>query len=332
MGGMDRIAKLVDAALAAQLGSAIAVSIGDSGREMFCYLAGHTRRVPQLGEPIDDRTAFDLASVTKVIATAELARQAVADGKLDLDAPLRAYLPDCASDGRVRDAFDHRAGFAAHVAIFHALRGQAPHDAYRELVARAASEPCMPSRGARVYSDLGFVVLGEILSRIYDQPLDAAFSALAARLGLAARYALATPITGAVATELDERGLVCGLPHDENAYYARAACGHAGVFASIADLATFAAFVASRSDRDWLGWDTPAHEPGISHVGDRWPREHAYGHNGFAGTSLWLDVARRRWVALLTNRVHPTRHRGTADAIKSLRRAIHDTVITELDG
>jgi CubicO group peptidase (beta-lactamase class C family) len=84
---------------------------------------------------------------------------------------------------------------------------------------------------------------------------------------------------------------------------------------------------APAPDTTWrLGWDTPTTTPGISHAGDRWPRSGAVGHTGFTGTSLWLDLPRGRWVALLTNRVHPTRD-GTADAIKALRRAIGDAAV-----
>jgi CubicO group peptidase (beta-lactamase class C family) len=83
-------------------------------------------------------------------------------------------------------------------------------------------------------------------------------------------------------------------------------------------------------DTSWrLGWDTPSATAGVSHAGDRWPRVGAVGHTGFTGTSLWLDLPRRRWVALLTNRVHPTRE-GTADAIKALRRAVGDAAVAML--
>ena len=88
---------------------------------------------------------------------------------------------------------------------------------------------------------------------------------------------------------------------------------------------------AAAPDTTWrLGWDTPSLAPGVSHAGDRWPRTGAIGHTGFTGPSLWLDLPRGRWVALLTNRVHPTRH-GTADAIKALRRAVGDAVLEMLD-
>jgi CubicO group peptidase (beta-lactamase class C family) len=131
-------------------------------------------------------------------------------------------------------------------------------------------------------------------------------------------------------------------------------CGHAGVFATIDDVARFAAaivetcagqpqgrlrpavvkrFLTSTAApvSSWrLGWDTPSPTPGVSHAGDRWPRAGAVGHLGFTGTSLWLDLPRRRWVALLTNRVHPTRHGGSAEAIKALRRAVNDAAVEML--
>jgi serine-type D-Ala-D-Ala carboxypeptidase len=79
-----------------------------------------------------------------------------------------------------------------------------------------------------------------------------------------------------------------------------------------------------------LGFDTPSREPGVSQAGDRWPRTGAIGHTGFTGTSIWLDLPRRRWVVLLTNRVHPTRGGTSADDIKALRRAVHDAAVALL--
>jgi CubicO group peptidase (beta-lactamase class C family) len=174
-------------------------------------------------------------------------------------------------------------------------------------------------------------------------------------LAWAARYPGTSALPLAVATELDDRGLVSGVVHDENAYFSGGVCGHAGLFATIGDVAAFAAAVvatvqgrprgrwrtpvvqrflrdAAAPDTTWrLGWDTPSQQPGVSHAGDRWPRVGAVGHTGFTGTSLWLDLSRGRWVALLTNRVHPTRH-GTADAIKALRRSVGDAAWTMLEG
>jgi len=348
MSHMDRIAALVDDALASGLGSAAAVSVGDGGREIFRHVAGMSRRVPDRGPALDDHAMFDLASLTKPMATVAIAMALVGERRLDLDAQVRTYLPAAATTATVRQLLAHGAGCAAHVEFFRQLRALRPADPRADLVQRAMREPC-DAVGA-VYSDLGYIQLGVLLERAAGMPLEAAFAGLVAEpLGLTARYA-PTAIEHAVATELDERGLVCGLVHDENCYYGGRIAGHAGLFATIEDVARFAAamvetaagsargrfepevvthfFTDAPSHSTWrLGWDSPSPTLGISQAGDRWPRTGAVGHTGFTGTSLWLDLAHRRWVALLTNRVHPTRHAGTAEAIKALRRAVNDAVV-----
>jgi CubicO group peptidase (beta-lactamase class C family) len=332
---MDAIARLLDEALASGLGSAAAVSVGDAGVERFRHVAGHTRRFPDLGEPITDKTLFDVASLTKPMATVAIAMALEAGGRLDLAAPVRAYVPEAATTATVRQLLGHAAGCAAHVEFFRRLRAERPADPRARLIDLAAREPCDPPGVRAVYSDLGYIVLGALLEAAGGARLDALFAEHVARpLGLTARYG---PVTGAVATELDERGLVCGRVHDENAYEGGGMFGHAGLFASLDDVATFAAaMVASPSHffddapvagASWrLGWDTPT---GVSAAGDKWPRQRAVGHMGFTGTSIWLDLPRRRWVVLLTNRVHPTRFAGTAERIKALRRAVGDLVAAQ---
>lgn len=353
---MRDIAALVDAALAAHLGSAVALSIGDAGVEQERLVRGTTRRVPDLGPAIDERVAFDLASLTKPMATAALAMVLVGDGALDLDAPVRRWLPAASTTGTVRHLLGHAAGCTAHVEFFRTLRVGAHPDPRGELIELAARHPASPPGVEAVYSDLGYLLLGAILERAAGMALDDAFRRnVAEPLGLSsACYPGAAALPLAVATELDDRGLVAGRVHDENAYFAGGVCGHAGLFAPIGDVAAFAAALvetwAGRPRGRWrtgvvrrflddapvpgatwrLGWDTPSAVPGVSHAGDRWPRTSAAGHTGFTGTSLWLDLPRGRWVALLTNRVHPTRH-GTADAIKSLRRAIGDAAVALLE-
>lgn len=352
---MDAIARLIDDALAAGLGSAAAVSVGDAGVEVFRLVRGRVRRVPDLGPAIDERTPFDLASLTKPMATVACAMALAGDGRLDLAAPVRRWLPDAATAGTVRDLLGHAAGCAAHVELFRRLRAERPAEPHARLVALAAAEPCDSPGVAAVYSDLGFITLGAVVERAAGAPLDDAFRALVAEpLELGAGFPGTAPAPGAVATELDERGLVCGLVHDENAYYGGGVFGHAGLFATIDDVARFAAAIvaaAAGTPRGrlrpdivarffseapvpggaWrLGWDTPSPVPGVSQAGDAWPRAGAVGHTGFTGTSLWLDLPHRRWVALLANRVHPTRFAGTAEAMKALRRAVNDAVIAAL--
>src|SRR5690606_7412254 len=128
MSDMDPIARLVDEALAGGLGSAAAVSVGDGGREVFRYLAGTARRVPDRGPAIDDTTRFDLASLTKPIATVAIAMVLVAERRLDLDAAVRSHLPDAATTGTVRQLLGHAAGCVAHVELYRHLRAARPAD------------------------------------------------------------------------------------------------------------------------------------------------------------------------------------------------------------
>ena len=384
MGGVERIKALVDEMFASGVGSAAAVSVGDRGSEVARIWQGTTRRVPTAGAPVDAHTWFDVASLTKPIATVACAMVLVGDNLIALDTPIRRWIGDAASTGTVAQLLGHAAGCAAHVEFFRRLQDAPPDDPRRALVSMAAREPATPPGAVAVYSDLGYIQLGAIIERVTDLPLEEAFEELVAGpLGLDARYAgppeeeevmgartrattevdeveMTTELSGGVeavaATELDERGVVQGRVHDENAYFGGGVCGHAGLFARIGDVATFAAaivdtandqprgrlrpdvvrrFLAERAapGASWrLGWDTPSPTPGVSHAGDRWPREHAVGHLGFTGTSLWLDLANRRWVTLLTNRVHPTRAGASAEAIKALRRGVNDAALAMLDG
>jgi CubicO group peptidase (beta-lactamase class C family) len=358
---VEQIARLLDDALGRHVASAAAVSVGDGGREVGRLARGHTRRLPTLGEPIDETAWFDLASVTKPIAAAATAMVLVGEGRLALGDPLRRWLPDAASTGTVGDLLGHGAGCAAHVEIFRDLARGGIADPRAELVRRAARHPAGPPGIEAGYSDLGYIMLGAILERAAGAPLEDAYRELVAGpLELGARFAPDAPLPGAVATELADahglgRGLVSGVVHDENAAYGGRVCGHAGLFGRISDIARFAAAIVDAAagvprgrlrpeivhrfattapvpGATWrLGWDTPSETPGVSHAGDLWPRAGALGHTGFTGTSLWLDLPRRRWVALLTNRVHPTRHGGSAEAIKALRRAVGDAAVALLD-
>ncbi len=357
---VDRIAMLVDELFARGVGSAAALSIGDAGREVERMFRGSTRRLPTPGTPVDAHTWFDVASLTKPLATVASAMVLVGEGRLDLDAPVQRWVPEAATSGTVRQLLGHGAGCAAHVEFFKRLRVGVHPDPRAELVAMAATEPATAPGTAAVYSDLGYIMLGAIVERAAGEPLERAFATLVAEpLGLGARYAGDLPISNAAATELDDRTgtsvVVEGRVHDENAWYGGGVCGHAGLFARLDDVARFAAAIVDtaaghprgrlRTDivqrfltesavpgASWrLGWDTPSATPGVSHAGDRWPRTGAAGHLGFTGVSLWLDLPRRRWVTLLTNRVHPTRFGDSPEAIKALRRGVNDAALDLLD-
>lgn len=359
-----KVVVLLEEALAGGLGSAAAVSIGEGGVERARAVRGHRWRVPALGPALEEGCQFDLASLTKPMVSATLAMIFVERGQLSLDEPVRRWLPDAATAGSVAELLAHTAGCAAHVKFYEQLPGgcRAGESARQALLRLARTEPLTGVAGKdTVYSDLGYLMLGELLEQVGGGALDELYaSEIAGPLGLGCRYRRvgtdeSEGEAGCVATELDERGeALCGRVHDENARVGGGVFGHAGLFGTIGDVGRFAAemlaavggsgrrlvspatarrfFTTAPGSASWrLGWDTPSHKPGISHAGDLWPRDSGVGHLGFTGTSLWLDLARGRWVALLTNRVHPSRE-GSAEGIKQLRRAVMDAAWLAMEG
>lgn len=349
------------------------LAVADQGCPAVVIPFGETGGAPELeSRPVDASTIYDIASLTKPVATSALLMQLVAEGRVALDTPARALVPELTAPGAeaitLADLAGHAAGFPDHVEFFRRLwAGQraGAADAREALVRMAgATELVAPPGQIARYSDVGYILLGAAVERAAGQRLDqAARARVFEPLGMTSTgYA---PLgesdhlgwSGAVApTErCGERGLVVGEVHDENAHAAGGVCGHAGLFSSAGDLARFAAAMcaavagtgdpgplppavaqrfattSSAPGTTWrLGWDTPSAAAGVSQAGDLWPRD-GIGHLGFTGCSLWLDPARRRYVVLLTNRVHPSREPG-GEGIRQLRRAVMDQVVRQLDG
>ncbi len=359
---------LIRVALANGLGSAAAVQIACRDQVLLCdYQGMRWHPVIRPAPPtIDATTLFDLASLTKPMATAAIAMALVSQRWLNLAWPVGAFFAGFPTSATIADLLSHRAGCASHVMFYQHVwsqefrrEGSEPRHAIVELAQRSAL--LYPPRQQQLYSDLGYILLGAVLERITGTTLDRLFARWVAQpLQLPhARFVdlqqvPARPIA-AVATELcAHRGLVLGQVHDENCHVAGGVLGHAGLFGTIDDVGRFARAIlqalgaphrtrvgAWRSDvvqqffapigsNSWrMGWDTPSPTPGVSHAGDRWPRDGGFGHLGFTGTSLWLDVPRQAYVTLLTNRVHPHREH-TADGIKQLRRGVGDAAVALL--
>ena len=352
------MAQVLAEAITAGVCSAAAVACGEGPRARTWY-AGTTRSWPTPGPVIGPATPFDLASLSKPMATTLVAMRLLTAGRLDLGASAARWLPALPPTITVAHLMGHASGLPCHRPFYERLwagdLGGSP-DARTALVALAASAPLdAPPGTVAVYSDLGYVALGAVLERAGGAPLEEQTAAAHRALGLdatafvdlraPARHAFAAP---PVATEHDQRrGLVAGEVHDENCHAGGGIAGHAGLFAPLADVARFATIMADAPRRgapgvsaavvarcfttaaaprtSWrLGWDTPSSVPGVSHAGDAWPRAAAVGHLGFTGTSIWLDWARGRWLVLLSNRVHPDRLRPAAAGIKPLRRAVGD--------
>ncbi len=299
--------------------------------------------------PTRDDTVFDLASLTKVLATTTLVMRQVERGILSLDDPVAHHVPDWRDDGPVvvtmRDLLSHSAGLAAHVPFYRDHQGRDSFEA--AIVQRPrAYEP----RTKSIYSDLGFMLLGFILDRL--SPLATQFDTLRVHMGNIQDLQFTPPVIWrprTAPTRIDpwRQRLLIGEVDDDNAWALGGTAGHAGLFGVIGSVGEFArhvmqvlegrtgaftqataeTFVARRveipgSSRA-LGWDTMLP---TSSCGTRMsPR--AFGHVGFTGTSLWIDPERSVYVALLTNRVHPT---PDNNAITTVRPALHDAIIEAL--
>jgi CubicO group peptidase (beta-lactamase class C family) len=278
---------------------------------------------------------FDLASVSKVIATTTMILTLAEEGRIDLDRPLTDAIPDLRQYDvanapertlTFRDCLAHRTFLPAVEPIY--TYGGDP-ERLRAFVLQREWR-----RGPPVYSDINFILLGIAVERITGAPL--------AAWPLGPGLSFGPPPGPAVATEACSwRGRVMkGEVHDENAWALGGAPGHAGLFGTVAGVLGFAAGLLDGSGASQFvlhAIRTPVHEHRTCgwerrfegwHGGDACSAE-TIGHTGFTGTGLWVDFERGLAWTLLTNRVHPTRHRETG--IMELRRATGDAVVAAWD-
>jgi len=282
---------------------------------------------------------------------------------LDIDRPMAAYLPDfvqpfalatgplwsAREEVTVRHLLAHTSGLPAYEKFY--LRAREKVHVLEEALALPLEET--PGQKT-VYSDVGFIFLGEILERVATEPLDAfcrreIFEPLAMRSTCFNPGAELQPrIAPTEKDDLFRKRLIQGEVQDENAWVMGGVAGHAGLFGTAGDLAAFCQMMLEEGNaggkqliqpgtireftRSWparegpprgLGWDKPS-EPSSS---GRYFSAASYGHLGYTGTSIWIDPEKQLFVALLTNRIHPTR---TNEAIKQIRPALHDTVVEAL--
>lgn len=339
-----RIDSLINAAIANHAAPAVSIAVGRYGH--LVYLHGYGRLTySDTAPPVDENTRFDMASLTKVIATTTAAMMLEEQGKLDINRTVVSYLPEFNAPDKqaitVRMLLTHSGGLEAFAALWPTTHGRA------EYLQKINARPLAYAPGTKtIYSDWDFVLMQQVVERISGETLDAfTTSHIFAPLGMTQTgFRPDTADRRHIApTEIDStRGLVWGTVHDENANAIGGVSGHAGLFSSARDLAVFAQMLLSGGSYGtvrlikpetiarWtsiqapgssraLGWDTPA---GHSSAG-RFFSPRSYGHTGFTGTSVWTDPERGVWVVLLTNRVYPTRNN---DKHIALRRAIADAV------
>jgi CubicO group peptidase (beta-lactamase class C family) len=338
---LDRIGALLDEAVGqGGIPGAVAV-IGRGPVTLGWWVVGQADATA--GRPMHADTIFDLASLTKVVATTTVTLALAGQGELKLSDPVAGYLPDAPAcrDGQVTIAhlLMHTSGLPGSRKFYRWCGSRA------ELLRDLHQTPLNDPPGSWVaYSDLGFMLLGEVVTAVAGEPLDAAVCRLVTGpLGLTATgFRPNGPAARFAATECRGDGTAwTGTVHDENARLLGGVAGHAGLFAPAADLARFAAWwvsaddavvpaalrraattcqTAGRGGHRGYGWACVGDAFDI--LGGRWPPT-AVSHTGFTGTSLALDPASGAWVVLLTNAVHAGRD---ATAVKALRRAVHEAV------
>ncbi len=310
-------------------------------------------------------TLFDVASVSKVVATTTVAMILYQRGLLDLEAPVVGIVPEFAGGGAesgdarrravtLRMLLAHSSGLPAYEKLFLKART-------REQLLRAAfTTPLVADPGSCAeYSDIGFIVLGDALERVAGETLDRFCQReVFGPLGMGhTTYNPPLETRSKIPPTQDDRAfrkrIIQGEVQDENASVLGGVAGHAGVFSSAEDLARFAHAMLgsglpilrpetvalftrretapeapSRASSRALGWDTPS-SPSQS---GKYFSTQAYGHLGYTGTSLWIDPARELSVVLLTNRTWPdSSNQISSRGIKQVRPKVHDAVVEALD-
>jgi len=335
--------EVVQEAIAARKCPGAVVLVGHRGKVTYCQAFGQ-RAVEPAMEPMTTDTVFDLASLTKVVCTAPCIMQLVEQGRLRLNDPLHKFIPledPQARQVTVLDLLTHLSGFRGGLDRTRPWQGLAGAEA--EVTRERLQHP--PGTHFE-YSDINYIALGLVVQKVSGQRLDDyAREHLWGPLGM--RSTSFGPVTANVApTERRGGEIVRGTVHDHVSGRMGGVSGHAGVFSTAQDLATFcqaileggrgvlATSTVARmarpvvvSEAGWtrgLGWDLDTSYS--SNRGELFPKG-SFGHTGWTGTSLWIDPSSQSYVVFLSNRVHPD---GTGD-VTPLRARVATLAAASID-
>ena len=335
---LDRIAGLVKDAIAARQIPGAVVVVGRGDQVEYRQAFGN-RSIEPTVEPMTLDTIFDLASLTKVVATTTSVMMLVEDGRIRLSDRVATYIPGFERYGKgpitIRHLLTHVSGLRPDLDM------SMEFASYNEAIARAIEEVPTSAPGEHlVYSDINFFLLGDIVRRVSGQPLDV-FSQKRVFEPLGMRDTMFKPPSTLLAriapTErCTQYGWPCNQPggavlrgvvHDPTARRMLGVAGHAGLFSTAADLTLFARMLVNGGALGetrilsaltvakmtspialpggqvrGLGWDMDSSYS--SNRGELLPLG-SYGHTGWTGTSIWIDPITKTWIVFLSNRVHP---------------------------
>jgi uncharacterized protein YbbC (DUF1343 family) len=325
---LTEIDQVVDDAIAARQMPGCVMLIARQGKIVFLKAYGH-RSLEPIESSMAVDTVFDLASLTKPIATATSLILLVEQGKVALDDPVAKYLPEFAENGKesitVRHLLTHQGGLIADNDIQEYADGPA-----KSIERVLATKPQAKPGETFVYSDVSYIVLGELVHRVSGQDLDRfAAEHIFQPLGMAETGYLPPDELRqrAAPTEKRDERWMQGEVHDPRAYALGGVAGHAGLFATVEDLAVYAQMILGHGEYGGvrilkpetvadmlrphevrgglraLGWDM---RTGFSSNRGTSFSDRAVGHGGFTGTAMWIDPGLDLTVIFLSNRVHPS--------------------------
>ena len=331
--GGPAIDRVIDDAIAQGKLPGAVVIIGHEGKIAYRKAYGRRAVVPE-PEAMTDDTIFDLASITKVVATTTALMQLFEQGKLRLNDKVTDYIPEFQggkSGITLRNLFTHFSGLKPDVPLAN------PWSGYQTGIKLACTDPPDGPPGARfVYSDINFILLGELVHRLSGQTLsdyarDHIFQPLGMQDTMFQPPAALAPRIAPTERVTSDSPPLRGVVHAPTARNMGGVAGHAGVFSTARDLARFAQMMLNGGELDGvrivsaatiqkftepqtppdqpilrgLGWDIDS--PYSGNRGELFPIG-SFGHTGFTGTSLWIDPNTQTYVILLANSVHPTGH------------------------
>jgi CubicO group peptidase (beta-lactamase class C family) len=343
-----KLDKIVKVAIEEAVAPGVAIAVGRNGH--IAYMKGYGYiDWNQPGSPVaDTNTLYDLASLTKVIATTTLAMILEEGGQLDINRTVVSYLPEFNSPEKaqitVKQILTHSGGLEAGANIYATARGR---DQYLYQI---NARPLEYTPGSNmIYSDWDMIILQLVMERITGKTLDVLANEKIFRpLGMVDTQfqppLALRPRTAPTQVDDARGGLLWGTVHDENAWAMGGVAGHAGLFSTAKDLALFSMMILNGGEgvngvrivkpptiARWtarqgkestrtLGWDSPEGGSSAGQFFSPW----SFGHTGFTGTSIWIDPEKDLFVVVLTNRVNPTRNntrhvqlrRDVADAVQ----------------
>jgi CubicO group peptidase (beta-lactamase class C family) len=319
---------------------------------MYARGYGHFTWNPKSPVPTPDSTYWDIASITKVLGTASAVMRLVDAGQLDLDAPVRRYLPRFSGGLRdqvtVRMLLDHTSGLRSYAPLFKRARSRAS-----AVDLLYAERPNRHPGDLPVYSDINAIFLGLVVESVSKMPLDRFVTReVFDPLGLQQTTYHPSPAIRrrTVPSALWRGQPVQGQVNDPNAVILGGAAGHAGIFSTGMDLARYAQVWLRKGagpNGQWvsastverfltrgensgprlLGWDTPERNLDVPSVFGTLISDAGYGHTGFTGTELWIDPTRDLFLVFLTNRTFDPKMRDSLHRLRYVRAELSDAAI-----